>query len=487
MKDGFHPAVTADLSPRVGKPAAVGGGLPGRPKRWYTVGTLRYGVGALAVVFTWLLWGDFCNTIYLIVFNNFLPLYLHNLHASNTLIAFVGSGIGGACNVLMLPNISIWSDRHRGRWGRRIPFLFWSTPAVALSLIGLGYASEIGGWLHGLVGPLRAFSTVGLALAVVIVMVLAAAISQMILYSVYQFLMRDVVPQEAMAWFLTLFRVVGVVAGAVFSWFFFRYIVTHPKILCVGAGLLFLISFMLICWRVREGDYPPPPPRPEHGFFRRMGEDYGRYFRELFSVGIYRNYVFVFILFLAGGTAGAFGVLFGTRTLGLSANDYGQILALATLVSGVVYIPMGYACKHWHAMGVSLASLALMALGQAAVYFFVWDRTGWLVYCLLAALPSVGWALGSFVLTMTLFPAEKFGQLSSSLNAIGYGSLVVTSYLVGRCLAPFGDNYRMAFLVGLICYAGALLPMYAVYRGWKRHGGPEHYVPPLPASRRLRL
>jgi hypothetical protein len=33
--------------------------------KFYRVGTLRYTVGALAVVFTWLLWGDFCNTIYL--------------------------------------------------------------------------------------------------------------------------------------------------------------------------------------------------------------------------------------------------------------------------------------------------------------------------------------------------------------------------------------------------------------------------------------
>lgn len=88
------------------------------------VGALRYSLGALKAVFIWMLWGDFCATIYSVVWNNFLPLYLHDLHASNTLIAFVGSGIGGACNVLLLPNFSIWSDRHRGRWGRWIPFLF---------------------------------------------------------------------------------------------------------------------------------------------------------------------------------------------------------------------------------------------------------------------------------------------------------------------------------------------------------------------------
>ena len=451
------------------------------------VGALRYSLGALKAVFIWMLWGDFCATIYSVVWNNFLPLYLHDLHASNTLIAFVGSGIGGACNVLLLPNFSIWSDRHRGRWGRRIPFLFWSAPVVALSLIGMGYALDVGSWLHGF-GPLRVFSTTGIALVVVVVMVLAAAISQMILVSIYQFLMRDVVPQEVMAWFLTLFRVVGVVAGSVFSWFFFRYIVAHPKILCVGAGLLFLTSFMLICWRVREGDYPPPPLQLEYGVFRRMRADYLRYFHELFSVPIYRNYVFVFISVLASNACSTFAVLFGTKTLGIGADDYGKILAAATAVSGIIYVPIGYLCQHWHAIGVVLISLALMAVGQAALYFFVWNRAGWLVYCVATALPSVGWALGSSVVTMMLFPAEKFGQFSSSLNAIGYGSLVVTSYLVGRCMEPFGDDYRTAFLISFVFFAAAIVPMARVYRGWKRHGGPDNYIPPLPkALRRSRV
>lgn len=449
----------------------------------YCVGTLRYTLAGLAIVSTWLLWGDFCSTVYGILFGNFLPLYLHGLKASNGLIAFLSSSVGGAANILLLPNISMWSDRHRGRWGRRIPFLFWTAPLIAMDLIGMGYSSQIGVWLRDVIAPLHAFSATAIALAVMSVLVVIAAAMQMILFNVYQFLLRDVVPLGVMPWFLTLFRVVGVVAGFLFQWFFFRYIVAHPQILCAGVGLLFLTSFLLICWRVREGNYPPPPPRPAGGAVTNVLVSYRRYFRECMSVGIYRNYVLVFILFLAGNTAaGTFSTLFGIKTLGISAGEYGRILALSTLVSGAVYVLMGCVCKHWNAVGTSMASLALLAAGQAAVFFLVWNQTGWLVWSLAMAIPTVGWGLASFVLTMMLFPAEKFGQLSSSLNAIGCGSLLVTGVLIGCFMDFFGGNYRVAFVISLVCYTAALVPMYAVYRGWKRHGGPEHYVPPVPQT-----
>jgi MFS family permease len=115
----------------------------------YTAGTLRYTQPQLASLFGWLLWGDFAFTFFEAIFSRFMPLYLKDLQASNSLIGVMTGSIAGVINVFFAPNISQWSDRCRSRWGRRIPFLFCVTPITVISLILIGYAPEIGGWAHG--------------------------------------------------------------------------------------------------------------------------------------------------------------------------------------------------------------------------------------------------------------------------------------------------------------------------------------------------
>ena len=44
------------------------------------------------------------------------------------------------------------SDRHRGRWGRRIPFLLIPTPIIVLSVVGLAFSPLLGRHLHSALG-----------------------------------------------------------------------------------------------------------------------------------------------------------------------------------------------------------------------------------------------------------------------------------------------------------------------------------------------
>src|SRR5688500_2475206 len=118
-----------------------------RPPKIYRSGMLHYTLGGVTVLFLWLLWGNFCFTIFEEIFKRFVPLYMKDLQASNTLIGIMAGSVGGVVNVLFLPGISMASDRHRGRRGRRIPFLFWATPGAVGSLIVVGFSSEIGAWL----------------------------------------------------------------------------------------------------------------------------------------------------------------------------------------------------------------------------------------------------------------------------------------------------------------------------------------------------
>lgn len=81
---------------------------------------------------------------------------------------------------------------------------------------------------------------------------------------------------------------------------------------------------------------------------------------------------------------------------------------------------------------------------------------------------------------MKLFPMEKFGQFSGALNVFSCGALIVGNVLIGILMDLTKSNYRTAFLWTAVLLASAIFPMLLVIRGWKQHGGHDHYVAPLP-------
>ena len=106
----------------------------------YSVGTLHYTLGGVLAVCGWMLWGGFCYSMlaYVLV-PTLLPLTLDSFHASGALIGLVVGSIPAAMNLVMNPILSTTSDRTRTKWGRRIPYLAFATPFVALFLILLGW------------------------------------------------------------------------------------------------------------------------------------------------------------------------------------------------------------------------------------------------------------------------------------------------------------------------------------------------------------
>lgn len=446
----------------------------------YTAGTLRYDRRSMAFLFGWLLWGDFAFTFFEQIFGRFMPLYLKDLNASNTLIGITTGSIAGLVNVFFLPNISQWSDRFRSRLGRRIPFLLVVTPLTTISLMGVGFAPEISDWLHrhatSSLAPWLTGST--LLLSLLCLFTISFHLFNMVLVNSYNWLLRDVVPPVLMARFLSWFRVVGTLAAVLFLWYVFPTMLTHRKEAFLLVGVFYFISFMLMCWRVKEGSYAEPEPHPRgHGFWK----SFGTYFRDALSVPLYRNFFLVYVLILLATTCtSSFLTLYARHTLGLEMEDMGHIYAYAQMVSAGAYIVMGLLCERFHPMRVTLASLFLLLAGTLLAYRFVDGHQSWLIYSLLFPIPLIAWGLGSQAVSMLLFPEKTFGQFYSGMNVFGCGGLIVGNYLVGQFMDFNGSQYQAVFLWSGVFFAMAIFPMAAVYQGWKRHGGPDHYVPPLP-------
>ena len=63
---------------------------PANAARHYSTENLTYTRTGLLALSFWLLWGDFAFNFFESVFGRFLPIYLKDLQASNTLIGLMG-------------------------------------------------------------------------------------------------------------------------------------------------------------------------------------------------------------------------------------------------------------------------------------------------------------------------------------------------------------------------------------------------------------
>lgn len=438
----------------------------------YKVGSLKYTARGLVVLFAWLLWGDFCFQLFESVVPRFVPLYMKELQASNGLIGVMTGSVIGVINVAFLPLISSWSDRFRGPRGRRIPFLLWATPGTALLLLLIGFVPEVGGWVQDqVVGRFWELPKGTAALALLCVFVVLYHFFNMVLNSIYFCLFRDVVPDAAMNLFLAAFRIVGTLGGFVFSRYFLGQVMDSRQLVFLGFSLLCLVSFWSMCWGVREGGYPPPAAGVKPTFFS--------YFRECFSVPIYRYYyVAQMFLWLTRPTY-AFWILFATDTLRLDLGLTGKILGWSMLAQAILYLPTGYLCDRFQSVRIVMASTILNIGVMIASYFLIHNDATLLAFTLIAQIPVVWLGLGEMSLGMTLFDKERYGQLSSNVFVVGCGATILGGYALGYFIDMAG-TYRVIFLWNLAMLVPAVFALLLVYREWKRLGGARAYVAPVP-------
>jgi hypothetical protein len=207
----------------------------GRARTW-RVGTLQYNSAELGKVFFWLLWGDFCLTLMDGgVATSVVSLQLKKLGASNTVIGLLNGTVIALLSALLVSVISTTSDRTRTRLGRRMPYLLWSAPPIALLLTLLGFSSQLGrllqerlpgfasrlGWLSAtlLPGVGKLPAEAALVIAVMTSFLVLYRLIDLFPQSIYYCLWTDVIPQKLMGTFACLFRVVAALGMFIFERF----------------------------------------------------------------------------------------------------------------------------------------------------------------------------------------------------------------------------------------------------------------------------
>lgn len=474
---------------------------PGQPKVW-KVGTLTYTAGSLTVLFLWLLFGDFAWAMRDRSIVGIASWYLSSLKVPNLWFGILMSTFPGAVALVLGPIISYKSDRHRGKWGRRIPFLMATTPIAAFGMIGIAVTPHIAGWLHALG---RADNALGVRLhqwagdagfganllsalenemlvAVLCFSVFWAAFefATIASQSVFGGLINDVVPQALLGRFYALFRAVSLIDGIIFNYWIMGKVPDHFTLILATIGVFYGSAFMWVCLKVKEGGYPPPPPvdPARQSGWKGFVEGVRTYRRECFS---HPYYLRVFVLIMTATMCfipiNTFAIPYA-KSYGVDMNDYGNRLAFIFTVSLCLAWPLGWLCDRYHPLRVVVVSLfaylgvmlyGVFGVHNASSYLNAYVLHGIISGCYYTSVASLG---------QRLFPREKFAQFASAALLFASPLHMSLAPLVGLLIDHTGNIYRHAFTVGGTLVALAILSFWSVYTRFRKLGGPARYIAP---------
>lgn len=453
----------------------------------FSVGTLTYTKAGLFSLFAWLLWSGFCLLFVQTAVPAVLQVNVNDLGAPNWVLGLILSTIPAFLNVTVGPGMGFWSDRLRSRWGRRIPFLFLNSLPLALSLILLGFSRPIGEWLHTRIqGEL---SQTALILGVVCLLTFIFQIFNIVVFSVYLYLLNDVVPAAVISRFMAAFRVFGILASAAFNWFLLKYAAAHMLEIFMVTAVLYATAFIVLCWKVREGKYSPPPVHPDGG--SGVISSVKTFFVESYSLRFYRLFFLANACFALTSVAGAFEILYA-RSIGVDLDFYGKTVAIAGVSGALLIYPAGILSDRLHPLRIMLwSTIALLVIEPLWLVFLFYDFSPTVAHGIFIGLMAIYTPAITFYLAaelpmfMRILPQSRYGQFCSanamvrSLAIIAGG--ILTGFLLDRLTIVFPKKdyvYRMIPLLSLVSIGASLFFLQKLFAEWLKFGGEDSYRPP---------
>lgn len=449
-----------------------------REPRW-RLGPLVYTGGGLVVLFCLLLGGDFGFQIKDRAAPPTLQLLLGHFKASDLVTGLLLISLPQAIAVVASPVFGYLSDRHRGPRGRRIPFLFALTPVAVAGMAGLAFGPAAGRWLHHALAPLpwSEGTTVILVLAVCWTVF---EFSSIVCNGLLVALFTDVVPRAVVGRFFALFRVMALAAGMAFNYFLLGRAEKHYTGIFLLIAAVYGVSFGLMCLKVKEGEYPPPPAKaaPTGGRAAALAAATRTYVREALTLPYYR---WIFAALALGYMAIMpfnLYVVYYAQSLGVTMAALGKYISLMLLISLLQSYPVGWLLDRFHPLRVTLVAAACFVMVNVAVFFAGPGQAAFGAIVIISGVMAGFWATAFAPLGTMLFPREKFGVFYSvQLIAAALGQMLVAP-LCGWSLDRMAHDYRIIFLWAGGLGALAVGAYVMVYRRFLAYGGVKGYVAP---------
>jgi len=492
-------------------------------------GTLTYTLGGLIVLFAILLGGDLVFAMRNRSIQPSMQILFKVFNSPTWYYGLIAVSIPTAMGMLIAPVVSFWSDRHRSRWGRRIPFLLVSTPIVSAAMIGIGCSTMAVNFIQQFFPDL---STNVLMLATLSITWLFFDVGAIVSGVIFMALIKDVVPECFFGRFMGLFRMVGLVAGIIYNYWIIGLVKVHYMYIFWSLGIIYGVAFFLICLLIREGKYPPPPSPPpvperagrfgvlltnlEKGPFGPMlvyaKESFGSsYYVKVFLVLIPLGLMFVpinaFIIFYADDLtaqgvmdntasferalwamlsfcgAGENQVLFNriANVIGMYDDGigfFGKCSALTFVVSFFLAYPLGALADRYHPLRCCLVVTVLAVITYGVVAHIIDSKLTFAIAVVAHNLISgVYWTVG-MSLNLRLFPQARYAQFTSAAGLLDSVFMLAFFPLMAYFFDLIGKDYSYSFYMGMGIGIFSLVAAFFFMPHFKKHGGYNNYVAP---------
>lgn len=393
----------------------------------WRAGTLVYYKKDLVRLFSWLFIGQFTFWMQIVAFPVLFPLLFK-------LKGFSAGQIGTLLSILPLgglivfPILGVLSDHTRTRFGRRRPFDLLTTPFWFIGLLILPFVQNY--W--------QAFGAM--------VLIGFAAAGSSVLDAFY----NDVVPPQLMGRFVAGMRFLGGLGGFFFNLFLLRFFDTNPAMVFLTIAIVGFLGEMLMLFNVKEGEYPPPPPK--ESVIKVVGE----FIKEGFA-----NKYIIFLWLTMGVTAFGgpvmatyFNLYFTDPDsgLGLSSARLGQLIAAGSAIGMVLIIPAGWIVDRYGPK--KLWGISCFGVGVIQVLMFFVAKNMFMIsglYALFAAVNTMTTA-ALLPLMYAYIPQDKFGQLSGSNQIVTRVLQIAATFTLGWVITLSGNQYGVLFIFGGVAY-----------------------------------
>ena len=443
--------------------------------RW-TAGTLTYTSAGIGILFFWLLWGDFAWSMKDRAVTSVATLMVKSLGVSDFMFGLLILSFPNFTNAVLGPLVSYFSDRHRGRFGRRIPFLAFTVPFIVTGMLGLAFTPLLGEMLHNAAGA-DTLSRHTASLIVFGVFWIMFDFGNTLASSIFTALVNDVVPTSLLGRFFGLFRGISLAAGVIFNYFLLGRAESHSMWIFLGLALLYAFGFTLLLFKVKEGEYPPAeralPCTPRNILFI-----FRDYFRECFALPYYRWVLFAIpVAGLANIPFNAYSI-FHAKSLHVSMDSLGKYFAYTYIISFVLSYFLGVLADRFHPIRMGILSTALYGVVAFTGCFFITDQLSFAIVFILHGVLAGCFGTLTASFGPRLFPRMLFAQFNSAMWILQSLSWVIVTPVIGKILDLIGHQYHYTLFAGGIFSIFGVLILLKVHREFLKLGGDANYKAP---------